>query len=441
MIVATVRNQSSSIRFRGRFIDERKRKTKRSGKSPWTASPEPVRSARTAPSAPKPSAIDGARTIRTTHAERTATRSARRARARRRGRRRLDERRARSRPPSWPASSARAAHRRQREPVEEAGLDVAREVGAGVHRREQRALDERNGERRSRGTSRSGSRGGASPHCSPPALTASSSSGKRAAGRRSPAGAACARPSGGRAARPGRERSRRRGSRVCSSSGALERAAGLGEEDVVERRRVELEVGRRRAPRRRARARPRRGRRSPCRAARRRAPRRRRHRLAEALEDAPRRSPARRGRRDRLDGRPADLGLQRRRRALGDDPAVVDDPDAVGEHVGLLEVLRRQEDGDAVLAGRAGRPRPRARCGSAGRGRSSARRGRGSAAGGRARARGRAGASCRPSSVRTLRSAASVRPTRSSSSSLRGSPLGACAGRAARSAGAGARGR
>ena len=53
---------------------------------------------------------------------------------------------------------------------------------------------------------------------------------------------------------------------------------------------------------------------------------------------------------DRVDARAPDLGLQRGRRALGDDPAVVDDPDAVGEHVRLLEVLRRQEDGDAVLA-------------------------------------------------------------------------------------------
>ena len=51
-----------------------------------------------------------------------------------------------------------------------------------------------------------------------------------------------------------------------------------------------------------------------------------------------------------LDGRLADLRLQLRRRALGDDPAVVDDPDAVGEHVGLLEVLRREEDGHALLA-------------------------------------------------------------------------------------------
>jgi hypothetical protein len=30
---------------------------------------------------------------------------------------------------------------------------------------------------------------------------------------------------------------------------------------------------------------------------------------------------------------------------------VVDDPDAVGEHVGLLEVLRGEEDRDAVVAG------------------------------------------------------------------------------------------
>ena len=85
-------------------------------------------------------------------------------------------------------------------------------------------------------------------------------------------------------------------------------------------------------------------------------------------------------------------------RALGDDLAVVDDPDAVGEHVGLLEVLGGEEDGDAVVLREPREPPPRARSGSGCRGRSSARRGRGCAGGARARARGRAGASSRPSS-------------------------------------------
>src|SRR5258707_15865205 len=51
-----------------------------------------------------------------------------------------------------------------------------------------------------------------------------------------------------------------------------------------------------------------------------------------------------------LDRRLADLCFQRRGRALGDDVPVVDDPDAVGEDVGFLEVLRRQEDGHAFVA-------------------------------------------------------------------------------------------
>src|SRR5512132_2362239 len=54
--------------------------------------------------------------------------------------------------------------------------------------------------------------------------------------------------------------------------------------------------------------------------------------------------------RDRLDGRPADFSLELVGRALGDDVAVVDDPDAVGENVRLLEVLGCQKDGDLVLA-------------------------------------------------------------------------------------------
>ena len=46
----------------------------------------------------------------------------------------------------------------------------------------------------------------------------------------------------------------------------------------------------------------------------------------------------------------ADLGLQRGGRARGDDPPGGDDPDPVGELVGLLEVLRREEDRRALVA-------------------------------------------------------------------------------------------
>ena len=44
----------------------------------------------------------------------------------------------------------------------------------------------------------------------------------------------------------------------------------------------------------------------------------------------------------------ADLGLERVRRALGDDQPAGDDPDAVGELVGLLQVLGGEEDGRAL---------------------------------------------------------------------------------------------
>jgi hypothetical protein len=46
--------------LRGAFIDEMKRKTNRSGKRPWIASPEPVRSARKTPRAPKPTETSAA---------------------------------------------------------------------------------------------------------------------------------------------------------------------------------------------------------------------------------------------------------------------------------------------------------------------------------------------------------------------------------------------
>ena len=55
LTVAASRNQVTDIRFRGMFIDEMKRKTKKSGNRPWIASPEPVRSAAKRPSAPNAS--------------------------------------------------------------------------------------------------------------------------------------------------------------------------------------------------------------------------------------------------------------------------------------------------------------------------------------------------------------------------------------------------
>ena len=80
-------------------------------------------------------------------------------------------------------------------------------------------------------------------------------------------------------------------------------------------------------------------------------------RAARARRTAPRKdaifSRSRLVLRDRVDARPAHLGLQRRRRPLGDDAALVDDPDAVGEDVRLLEVLRREEHGHALLAAQA----------------------------------------------------------------------------------------
>ena len=240
---------------------------------------------------------------------------------------------------------------------------------------------------------------------SPPELTASSSSGKTSgaitfAGCRTRADDRAAR----RAGRPGRRPPSSCGSMASPPTGcsvlvvgALERAAGLGEEDVVERRLVQLELRDRDVLARRARARSRRGLPGPP-ASRTATPRMDATGSPKRARIAPARSRSRRVCGNDLDGRAADLRLQRGRRALGDDPAVVDDPDAVGEHVGLLEVLRGQEDGHALVLAPAARPPPRARSGSGCRARWSARRGRGCAGGGRARARGRAGASSRRSS-------------------------------------------
>src|SRR6266545_896196 len=62
--------------------------------------------------------------------------------------------------------------------------------------------------------------------------------------------------------------------------------------------------------------------------------------------------------RDDLDGRTPDLGLQLGRRSLGDDLAVVDDPHPIGERVGLLQVLGREEDRHPLVPGEALHLRP-----------------------------------------------------------------------------------
>ena len=114
---------------------------------------------------------------------------------------------------------------------------------------------------------------------------------------------------------------------------------------------------------------------APPRSRRRRA-RARRPRGRSRRRGAPRRRPGRRGRVAETDERlggvsellrvggwnldrgTPDLRLEGRRGPLGDDAGPVDDPDAVSEHVRLLEVLRGEEHGHALLPREAGDLRP-----------------------------------------------------------------------------------
>src|SRR6059058_182977 len=129
--------------------------------------------------------------------------------------------------------------------------------------------------------------------------------------------------------------------------GTFERAAGLRQEDVVERGLVELEVGDLDT---RGVERPDDVREIGLAGAEADADALDRYAgIAEAREDL--RQPRRLIGivRNRLDGRPADLGLELVGRPFGDDVTVVDDSDPVREHICLLEVLRGQEDGYRVL--------------------------------------------------------------------------------------------
>ena len=78
-----------------------------------------------------------------------------------------------------------------------------------------------------------------------------------------------------------------------------------------------------------------------------------------------------------------------------DQLALVDDADAVGHLLGLLDVVRGEDDGDAAVAQRA-HHLPTCRCAARRRRRRSARRGTGSAARAPAPWRSSRGASCRP---------------------------------------------
>ncbi len=75
-----------------------------------------------------------------------------------------------------------------------------------------------------------------------------------------------------------------------------------------------------------------------------------RHQLAEGAEQLNRAVALGVIGRDNLDRRATDLGLELLGGARGHDLAVVDDPEVVGELVGLFEVLGGEEDGHALVA-------------------------------------------------------------------------------------------
>ena len=144
--VAAIRNQSTPMRFRGAFIDEMNRKTKRTGKSAWIVSPEPVRYASQAPSAPNESETSAPYSEQDGDPGRPGLEA-------NSGRQPDDDVEEHLHDPEHddpcelPGEQRPVAKRGQREAVDEPRLHVARDFGARVHRREERALDERNRER------------------------------------------------------------------------------------------------------------------------------------------------------------------------------------------------------------------------------------------------------------------------------------------------------
>ena len=185
-----------------------------------------------------------------------------------------------SAPPSWPTTIPSPAQRRECESVEEAGVDVAREVGAGRHRREERALDERERqEEREERVRRKAGEAASQPSgrwSSPRA----GSAGRSAARSPPPAGASCDATSATRSAR------RRAARRSLALVPRRPRACDPSWRGTRRRATARAAAGRRRGcPRRRARgARPR-GR--PCRSASRRSRRARRASARRSARGSP----------------------------------------------------------------------------------------------------------------------------------------------------------
>ena len=393
-----MRNQSTSIRSRGSEELDRNRKTKTSGKMLCTASPEPVRSATSMPSEPKPRAVSTVSTDdhggagepgRERRAGDVADQQERRCPARRRGT---------AMPAMWPSSSAApcigVSERRSRKPVR---MSCARSVPAPPMAKRPR-LQARHAEREGRGSRPSGSRAAASPPAGRRSSRRAGRAGRRRRRRPSPAGARCARSSAAPARRPAStaraaRAAERRGSGAAtaltpgpppSASGA---SASPRPSDAPSRwrpvlaRNTSSSVGA--CSCRSAIARP-----SPSSA-----------RMTSAsavgavvelhgdrVRPGLRRRPKRSSTRDiawrssALHGTISSVGRAISAFSSSGVPSatmrpLVDDADAAGQDVGLLQVLRRQEDGHAVLAGEPRRPPPRARFGSADRGRWWARRG------------------------------------------------------------------
>ena len=256
----------------------------------------------------------------------------------------------------------------------------------------------RAGSRGSRG--RGGSPGRPVVRCRPPTLTARNSDGKITSGARN-----CGRRSELRSG-AARERELTADQPLSAHAGAAAAPSAPSRCWPVLAMKTSSSVGSHELERRRPGSppRPARGRRRRCRRRRRRAAtdrwqpsRRGRPRSPNCASSARARGRGRRASSASAMSRcgPADLGLQRGGRALGDDPAAADDPHAVGELVGLLEVLRRQEDRRALVLEppdlvpqRHARDRVQAR--------SSARRGTAPRARGSAPSPGPAGGACRP---------------------------------------------